>query len=123
MVKKMSTSSNWSWTVGQFMLITMIILVAKTVSAVTCQEVISAMAPCSGYLKGKDPPPPSEACCSSCRNLLQQSQTKEERRALCQCLKETGPKVGVVPERIKQLTEHCKLQLPFPTTPEFDCDK
>ncbi|GAB4827294.1 hypothetical protein Ancab_034183 [Ancistrocladus abbreviatus] len=123
MAKRISTSSNSSWIIGLLTMVMVILLMAKKASAITCQEAISILAPCSGYLKGKDPAPPSGACCSSCHSLQQSCHTKEERKAVCLCLKATGPKIGVFPERAKQLTGYCKLPLSVPITPDIDCEK
>ncbi|RWR71828.1 non-specific lipid-transfer-like protein [Cinnamomum micranthum f. kanehirae] len=106
-----------------WMVMMVVMLVVTATEAVSCGDAVSALIPCGSFLIGSGPPKPSAECCQSAQTLNKMAATLATRRALCQCLKQTGPSFGVKPERAKQLPPLCKLKLNIPVSPNVDCNK
>ncbi|CAN1277177.1 Non-specific lipid-transfer protein 3 [Linum perenne] len=62
-----------------------------TVTALTCGQVTSGLAPCVGYLRGSGPPTPG--CCNGMKGLLAAARTTADRRQACNCLKSAAGNV------------------------------
>nr|CAD1839550.1 unnamed protein product [Ananas comosus var. bracteatus] len=92
-------------------------------SGVSCSDAVNKLIPCGSFLVGTGPAKPSARCCQSAQGLQQMATTVAKRRALCQCLKQSGPSFGVRPERAKLLPSACNLQLNIPVSPNVDCNQ
>ncbi|KAL5981554.1 hypothetical protein ACLOJK_015616 [Asimina triloba] len=93
------------------------------VSGLSCGDAVNALIPCGSFLIGAGAAQPGKECCQSAQSLNKMSTTAESRKALCQCLKDTGPSFGVKPERAKKLPTLCKLKLNIPISPNVDCNR
>ncbi|KAF8414167.1 hypothetical protein HHK36_002166 [Tetracentron sinense] len=107
----------------EVMSLVLLALIVSPVNGVSCGDAVSVLIPCGSFLLGDDEPKPSDQCCSSAQSLNKMAETRASRRALCECLKQTGPSFGVNPERAKQLLPLCKLKLNIPISPDVDCNK
>ncbi|KAK1317624.1 hypothetical protein QJS10_CPA05g00961 [Acorus calamus] len=95
----------------------------KPVSAAfSCSDAVTALSPCGPFLitTGGVSAPTAE-CCRGAQSLEGMATTVQDRRALCECLKQTGPSFGVDPEKARQLPPLCKLSLNIPISPDVDC--
>lgn len=90
-------------------------------AAVSCSDAVNALIPCGSFLIGVGEADPSKECCASAQSLNKMATTVESRRALCECLKQTGPSFGVKPERARRLPPFCKLKLNIPVSPNVNC--
>ncbi|XP_008803495.1 non-specific lipid-transfer protein 3-like [Phoenix dactylifera] len=104
------------------------VLVVSTAAAaaaakVSCGDAVNALIPCGSYLVGSGQAEPSPRCCKSAGELSRMASTVAERRALCQCFKQTGPSFGVKPERANHLLTACNLSLTIPLNPNMDCSR
>nr|KAJ0208557.1 hypothetical protein LSAT_V11C500283740 [Lactuca sativa] len=60
-------------------------LLTPEVEAVTCGQVVGAVAPCLGYLRNGGTPP--QPCCTGVRGLRNAARTTSDRKTICNCLK------------------------------------
>ncbi|KAG0465284.1 hypothetical protein HPP92_019448 [Vanilla planifolia] len=94
------------------------VAVAPPASGISCSDAVSALIPCGSYLLGAGGEVPSPTCCQSAQALNRAAATVGSRRALCECLKKTGPSFGVRSDRASRLPYLCKLKLNFPMSPQ-----
>lgn len=95
---------------------------AAVEAAISCGQVTSKLVPCLGYLqKGGSVSP---GCCSGIKGLNSGAQTKEDRQAVCKCLK-TLYQSRKVPDlgRASGLPGQCGVSIPFKISPSTDCSK
>ncbi|XP_058069019.1 non-specific lipid-transfer protein-like [Magnolia sinica] len=109
--------------VGAMWVLCLVVAQIAGAAEVSCGDAVNALIPCGSFLLGSGAPTPSHECCQSAQSLNKLATTPTSRRALCQCLKQTGPSFGVKPERAKQLPPLCKLKLNIPISPTVDCNK
>ncbi|GAY35304.1 AAI domain-containing protein [Citrus sinensis] len=95
---------------------------ASRVHAMSCSEAVTTLMPCVPFVVGSDPRP-TASCCLGVKTVNDQATTKEDRRALCECLKKAGPALGAKPEKAKQLPGLCGIKVPVPIDPNIDCNK
>ncbi|XP_068668926.1 non-specific lipid-transfer protein-like [Aristolochia californica] len=91
--------------------------------AISCSDAVSAMVPCGSFLVGSGGARPTAQCCQSVLALQKKTATRADLKALCLCLKQTGPSFGVLPEKAKLLPQLCKLKINMPISPDIDCQK
>ncbi|XP_059636534.1 non-specific lipid-transfer protein-like [Cornus florida] len=116
MEKKMMSSS-------LFVLGLVVLAMATTpvVNGITCQDAVSKLLPCQGYLVGFFPI--SVPCCQSAQSLNQLVTNRDDRKAVCECFKKVAPAVGVNPDKAKQLPQLCNITLSVPIDFNTDCTK
>nr|ABK21262.1 unknown [Picea sitchensis]ABK25285.1 unknown [Picea sitchensis]ABR16206.1 unknown [Picea sitchensis] len=91
--------------------------------AVTCNQVVTAMTPCAGYLIG-NAATPAPACCPSIRQLDSQVKATPDRQSVCNCLKTQAKSYGVKLAKAVNLPGLCKVtDLNVPVNPNVDCSK
>ncbi|KAJ4747731.1 Non-specific lipid-transfer protein [Rhynchospora pubera] len=91
-------------------------------SAITCSDVTSAVAPCSSYAySGKGSP--SASCCSGVRSLNSQAATGDDRRTVCNCLKNLAKAVSFNAGAVAGLPGKCGVNVPFVISTTTDCSK
>nr|GEV25523.1 non-specific lipid-transfer protein-like [Tanacetum cinerariifolium] len=75
--------------------------------------------PCLGFINGQEP---SEFCCSSVRNLKDMGKTKDDRVAMCNCVKQVTRIITYDPKRITLLPKKCGVDSTFPPIDkEYNC--
>lgn len=115
-----------AWAVAVSVAVVVVAATASTgaeAATVSCGDYVNALIPCGSYLIGSGKAEPSPQCCKSARELNRMATTVAERRALCQCFKQTGPSFGVKPERARHLLPACKLNLNIPISPNVNCNR
>ena len=91
--------------------------------AITCNQVVTAMTPCAGYLIG-NAATPAAACCPSIRSLDSQVKATPDRQAVCNCLKTQAKSYGVKLGKAVNLPGLCKVNdINVPINPNVDCSK
>ncbi|KAK1428059.1 hypothetical protein QVD17_16886 [Tagetes erecta] len=92
------------------------------VEAVTCGQVVGAVAPCLGYLRNGGNPPPN--CCNGIRGLRNQARTTADRKTICNCLKSASSSYrGVSGNYAASLPGKCGVNLPYKISPSTDCNR
>nr|XP_023906000.1 non-specific lipid-transfer protein A-like [Quercus suber] len=103
----------------------MIILVvnasASPSDGITCEEALTQLITCNPYFLGSVPSP-SPIRCKGVQNVSQQANTTTIRRSLSECLETAAKAFQIIPERLKQLSQLCKVQVPVPLDPTVDCN-
>ncbi|KAL8126857.1 non-specific lipid-transfer protein P3-like [Apium graveolens] len=90
--------------------------------AVSCADLAPAVAQCGPYATGANSQP-SDGCCGAVKAVNAQSQTAQDRRTLCTCLKQAASSVpGVQLSAVAAIPQKCGLPVSFPTNPNFNCD-
>lgn len=107
----------WSFTIG-------LLLVScrpMVFAAPNCAMVATLLSPCLGFINGQEP---SSFCCSSVENLKDMGKTKDDRVAICDCVKQTIGLINYDPKRIPLLPKKCGVDSSFPPVDSsFDCKK
>ncbi|ESW13462.1 hypothetical protein PHAVU_008G198400 [Phaseolus vulgaris] len=91
--------------------------------ALNCEQTKSLMSPCLDYLTKKTSTP-STPCCLGLNKLIVSTPTKEEKCAACKCLKGEAshiPNLDV--DRANSLPKVCKINVDYPISKDFDCEK
>ncbi|XP_021280977.1 non-specific lipid-transfer protein-like [Herrania umbratica] len=93
--------------------------------APSCADVTKAVAPCLDFLKGKGGADPSRACCDGAGELAKETRTKNDRQAVCECLKTALGKVGSYDaSRVPLIAKKCNVDINIPPiTDQTDCSK
>ncbi|XP_078430862.1 non-specific lipid-transfer protein-like [Wolffia australiana] len=103
--------------------VAMVVMWGSMASAMSCGDALSSMSPCGGYLMGMASASLSSLCCDRARSLARSASSPAQRKAICECFKETAPSLGVKPDRVKAMLAFCKLPLNLPITPNIDCSR
>ncbi|GLJ35446.1 hypothetical protein SUGI_0712900 [Cryptomeria japonica] len=88
--------------------------------AVTCQDVVSSMAPCAGYLMG-NAPNPAPACCPAVQSLNSRLTAVADRQTACNCFKQAASSYGVSVPKAQSLPRICKVSLNVAVAPNVNC--
>ncbi|GKV02301.1 hypothetical protein SLEP1_g14755 [Rubroshorea leprosula] len=95
---------------------------APVAQALTCNEVISGLTPCIGYLTGSGAL--SSGCCSGVQSLNSAAKTTADRQAACNCLKNTAKSMtGINYGLAAGLPGKCGVNIPYAISPSTDCSK
>ena len=94
-----------------------------TNATLTCEEVNNSLIPCIPYISGGVDSPP-QPCCDGIKNLISEATSKEDRQAVCECIK-AGLKnlPGYLLGKVQSLPKKCGVSLPFEISPSIDCTK
>ncbi|RDY14752.1 hypothetical protein CR513_00125, partial [Mucuna pruriens] len=74
-------------------IVILLITRCETVTSVSCSTVFEEVAPCTGFLQ-ESSKKPSEACCSGVKKISDEAGTREDRTAICECLKKGLAQIG-----------------------------
>ncbi|XWS71948.1 hypothetical protein CRYUN_Cryun03dG0182400 [Craigia yunnanensis] len=99
------------------------LMAAPYVSAtISCEQVTNWLTPCITYgLFGGTVP---SACCAGINTLNAASNTTEDRRAQCNCVKEGAAKIpGLNYDRVNELPGKCGTTCPYKLSHDLDCSK
>ncbi|XP_059639750.1 non-specific lipid-transfer protein 1-like [Cornus florida] len=97
-----------------------------SVNGIECGDAITKMIPCESYLTGAGAGAavPSTDCCEAAQGLDKIAEASiPERRALCECFKQTARSFPVNRDRVKQLPQLCKINISIAIDPSVDCKK
>ncbi|XVE77270.1 hypothetical protein DITRI_Ditri13aG0048800 [Diplodiscus trichospermus] len=97
----------------------------EILAAPACVDVTKAVTPCLEFVRGKDGADPPPACCSGANYLAGQAKTKDDKQAICECLKGVLPNIGPYdPSRVPLIAKKCGVDIEIPPiTAETDCSK
>ena len=97
------------------------LFMAKSGQAITCQQVDVALSSCVSYLTG-NAGEPSPACCNGVSSIKQNTPTKVDRQTACQCVKDAATKISTLKDdAAQQLPAKCKIQINVPISRTIDC--
>ncbi|KAI9104207.1 hypothetical protein K1719_023043 [Acacia pycnantha] len=88
----------------------------------TCDQAISYLNPCQGYLIGPTGAKPPPECCDGAKALVAATRTPEYRKAACGCFKAVAQTILINPQNAHDLPHNCNIHLPFEITPDQDCE-
>ncbi|XP_021664611.2 non-specific lipid-transfer protein-like [Hevea brasiliensis] len=108
-------------------LLILLLLVSKPAISVplqiVCSKVIASLSPCLDYVQDKTDEP-SPACCSGVNGLADLVKTKEDRIAVCECVKKALSNIKYDAGRIPGLPMKCGFSFTFPPVdPGTNCSK
>lgn len=99
------------------------VFMAEPGQAITCAQVDIALRPCLDYLKGTTGQPPVE-CCNGVASIKQNTPTKADRQAACQCVKRAAEALaGLSDDAAKNLPVRCNVQISVPISRNVNCNK
>ncbi|CAH1441392.1 unnamed protein product [Lactuca virosa] len=96
-------------------------VVAETYAqAITCDQVVSDLSPCYGYLTNGGAV--SSACCSGVEALNSAANSASARQTACSCLKSAySSNSGINLSNAASLPSECGVNLPYKISPSTDC--
>ncbi|KAF0918624.1 hypothetical protein E2562_025202 [Oryza meyeriana var. granulata] len=100
-----------------------LLVAAPAVSAVTCGQVVSMLAPCIMYARGRVSAP-TGGCCNGVRSLNAAAATTADRQTTCACLKQqTSGMGGLRSDLIAGIPSKCGVNIPYAISPSTDCSR
>ncbi|KAE8660834.1 hypothetical protein F3Y22_tig00116951pilonHSYRG00930 [Hibiscus syriacus] len=89
----------------------------------SCLDVATLLSPCWSFLKAGGSP--TSECCIGAENIADLTNSKQDERKLCDCLKGELPKIGPYdPNRLPLLEQKCDIEFYIPPiTATTDCSK
>ncbi|XP_071689802.1 non-specific lipid-transfer protein 1-like [Rutidosis leptorrhynchoides] len=104
------------------LVVTLISLSTLEVEGVTCNQVVTSIASCLGYLRNGGPPP--AVCCAGVKRLRNQARTKGDRKTICNCIKSASSSYrGVSGNNAASLLGKCGINFPIKISPSTDCNR
>ncbi|KAK4748182.1 hypothetical protein SAY87_014768 [Trapa incisa] len=95
----------------------------KADTAITCGQVAGKTAPCIPYVRGKGVEPVPLACCNGIKALAASARTTQDRRATCNCLKSSIPRIpGINLKVLASLPSRCGVNIPYQINPSTNCN-
>ena len=94
---------------------------ASPLDGITCEEALTQLITCNPYFLGFGQLP-SPICCKGVQNVSQQANTTTIHKSLCECFEIAAKAFQIIPERLKQLPQLCKVEVPVPLDPTVDCN-
>lgn len=90
---------------------------------IQCNDAVSKVVPCETYLLSGDITP-SVACCTAVQDLDKIAMASQpDRKAICECFKETAKSFPVNLEKAQKLPDLCKVNIKVTINPNVDCDR
>ncbi|TYH10215.1 hypothetical protein ES288_A07G160900v1 [Gossypium darwinii] len=101
------------------LLLTLSALAVQEISAApSCTEVAIELLPCLSFLSGNGAADvPSRACCLGAQTIAYEAQTKDDRRAICECLVNALANIGTSDSftaRIPLIATQCGVDVSLP---------
>lgn len=89
----------------------------------SCTEVTSEVVSCVSYVRNGGSP--SSTCCEGVAAVAKMAKTKEDRVAICNCLKSALGHIGSYdPSRLPPLSKSCGVNVDLPPVDQsYDCSK
>ncbi|KAI3456488.1 hypothetical protein Pfo_013151 [Paulownia fortunei] len=100
--------------------IVVLALISGPVDAFSCTEALTELLPCQAFLMGNGRI--TISCCQGVQALRQVAAAQTDQRAICRCLKQAALSANVNPMKVKALTQFCKIYVPVPIDPNFNCN-
>lgn len=115
---------NMKHVAGVLTILLLITISDSSDSLPSCDGIISELTPCISYLIGSQDNP-SDTCCNGVRNVAKFSNSKSDRKAICQCLKNYAlSHSGIDFSLVSTLPGKCQVNVKLPPISiTFDCDK
>ncbi|XP_073282179.1 non-specific lipid-transfer protein 1-like [Primulina huaijiensis] len=91
-------------------------------AAISCNSVLNSVTPCLNFvLVGGSP---STQCCNGVKSVFNSATTKEDRQAVCTCLKSlVGSATPGMITNAEALPGKCGVSVPYVISPSTDCSK
>ncbi|MDK0727977.1 non-specific lipid-transfer protein, partial [Clostridium perfringens] len=84
--------------------------------AITCELVVSDLAPCAGFLTTGGQV--STDCCNGVKSLKNAAATKDDRQMVCRCAEQTVSTLpGINLDNVRDLPGKCGVDFPYQVTP------
>lgn len=106
------------------------VALAQNADVESCIPVAQELSPCLGFIKGTSASGfggdnPSPSCCNGVKKLAGDAKTKNDRVALCECIKTSLSMIGAYdPSRIPLIPKNCGIPVEIPPIDKStDCSK
>ncbi|CAA2958451.1 non-specific lipid-transfer AP10-like [Olea europaea subsp. europaea] len=90
------------------------------VNAISCTQALTDLLPCQAFLIGMGDV--TVPCCQGVQALIQIVSSQADRKSVCVCLKQAAFSANVNQERVKELPQLCKIDVPKPFQPDGECN-
>ncbi|KAL8268569.1 hypothetical protein R6Q59_002367 [Mikania micrantha] len=106
---------SWSISIG----LLLVSLKLRVLATPNCALVTPLLAPCIGFIMGQEP---SSWCCMSVENINILGKTKDDRVAICECVKEVARLITFDAKRLPLLPRKCRVNSSFPPVDkDYNC--
>ncbi|KAK4439377.1 hypothetical protein Salat_0272600 [Sesamum alatum] len=111
-----------SWSRWLVAVVFLALVVGRGTAEVQCSDAVSQLLPCEGFLLGGDTAP-SAGCCVSVQSLANiAAASQSDRKALCQCFKDTAKTFPINLDNARQLPQLCHVNINVAIDPSVNCD-
>ncbi|KAI3456493.1 hypothetical protein Pfo_013156, partial [Paulownia fortunei] len=101
----------------------MALVVGQATAEIPCNDAVSQVLPCEAYLLSGDTTP-SAACCSAVQSLDKiAAASVGDRKAICECFKETAKSFPINLGKAQQLPRLCHVTIGVTVDPNVNCDR
>ncbi|XP_073298706.1 non-specific lipid-transfer protein 1-like [Primulina huaijiensis] len=92
-------------------------------AVVSCNSVLTTLSPCLNFVLVGGAVPPTE-CCYGVKSVANAASTKEDRQAVCSCLKSVaGSSIPSIINNAAELPGKCGVSIPYIISPSTDCSR
>lgn len=103
-------------------ILSMVFLMIQENHAIDCAGLDISLLPCLPYLTVGGTP--AGACCNAVRGIKQFTATPEDRRAVCECLKQAATRYQAIRQDVAaQLPKLCNVDFNVSISRDIDCTK
>ncbi|KAL1822357.1 hypothetical protein ACET3Z_009135 [Daucus carota] len=97
-------------------------LMVERGEALSCGDLGASISQCSPYATGAVGQP-SPGCCSAVKGVYAMAKTAQDRKVLCNCLKQSSSAVrGVQLSNVAAIPQKCGVPVSFSPDPYFNCN-
>ncbi|KAL0442963.1 UNVERIFIED_CONTAM: hypothetical protein Slati_2019000 [Sesamum latifolium] len=96
-----------------------LISIPARLNAFSCTEALTYLLPCRSFLMGNDSI--TVSCCRGVDVLRQAAAAQSDKRAICRCLQQAALAANVSRAKIEGVEIACKINIPYPLGPNFNC--
>ncbi|KAL0290045.1 UNVERIFIED_CONTAM: hypothetical protein Sangu_2590700 [Sesamum angustifolium] len=114
-------TGGWSrWLVAMVFLA---MVVGRGTAEIQCTDAVTQLLPCEAFLLGGGTTP-SAGCCAAVQSLDKiATASQDDRKAICQCFKDTARSFPVNQGNAQQLPQLCHVNVNVDIGPNVDCDR
>ena len=80
----------------------------------SCPRVVGEVASCLAFLRKNGPAKPSQRCCQGVKKVNGMAKTRNDRIAICECIKGTLVNIDYDPKRVPVLGKQCGSTFDLP---------
>ncbi|GMH10022.1 hypothetical protein Nepgr_011863 [Nepenthes gracilis] len=103
------------------MALAVVVVTPPAEAAIACNQVLTTLQPCIGYMTGGGSGKVPDGCCSGVKSLNSAAKTTPDRQAVCTCLKTLAQNFGGYVGKAAGVPGKCGVNIPYKISTSIDC--